>query len=787
MSTRPSLVLVVLCLAVGAFAVATPGVPNGTVSTHSMPMAPLATMEDGLPMLFGVAKAAAERMRDTLGVVNRGKPEEECFSELAEVWRGIAERELWALKMLDASGTPGSGFLWGNNYWLGSLSMCRYLEPRIKERVPVINSSALTSNGPPGEVEVFVATFRHRGSPQEHIRVPNEDLLSVALCAPNVCPEATIGTLLEESLSRRELPLQRLLGLHLRLEGVRSLRWHPASLISEPKFAIMAFIIVSVLGLMIAGTFYDVAIWRPTLRNAASKCSKVAKAKAVAVGSPDSKIARATDVELLVLDNNQNGFPTSPLGTVIPKKTMMTIDLNKQPISEISEIVEPRPSALGHFLMCFSLPKNTNIIMDPIVGGDSVSAIHGLRFMGMGWIILVHTVFYLSDYCDNKALAFRKAEGFMVQVVSNATLSVDTFFFISGFLLAYLYYKEEKAKEEKCKEKKKEVTLKSRAIEFVLMVMRRFMRLTPTYMVVMGIVDINMSWYNKTSFFTMSERADVVCSKYWWRNILYINNFFSREEMCMSWSWYLSNDMQFFILGTFLLLLSSSYFILSTIILVIVLVSSWILTGYISYSYGYIPTLDEQLAMLNVLYDPPWTRVGPYLIGMCTGYILVHLRGKLNISRRTTMLLWTMGSICNILVLFGLYERHIPVLTSAFYVALSRTAWGLGLAWIIIACSTGHAGFIDSILSFGGWVPLSRLTYGAYLLNPVLMSSVYLSSERAWHIDFLPLAATFMGHLCITYFCSYVLSLTLETPCILLMRWVVKGSKQRQPVRGRTT
>ncbi|KAG8225572.1 hypothetical protein J437_LFUL002089 [Ladona fulva] len=422
---------------------------------------------------------------------------------------------------------------------------------------------------------------------------------------------------------------------------------------------------------------------------------------------------------------------------------------------------------MGQLLTCFSLPRNTNIIMDPTVGGDSVGAIHGLRFMGM----------------DNKALAFRKAEGFMVQVVSNATLSVDTFFFISGFLLAYLYYKE-KADKEQSKEKKKEVTFKSRVSEFFLMVLRR---LTPTYMVVMGIADINMSWYNKTSFFTTTERADVVCSKYWWRNILYINNFFSREEMCMSWSWYLSNDMQFFILGTFLLLLSSSYFVLSTIILVIILVSSWILTGYISYIYGYIPTLDEQLAMLNILYDPPWTRVGPYLIGMCTGYLIVRLRGKLNISKNMVILLWVLGSLCNISVLFGLYERHISVLTSAFYVALSRTAWGLGLAWIIVACCTGHAGFMDSILSFGGWVPLSRLTYGAYLLNPLLMSSVYLSSERAWHIDFLPLAAVFLGHTCITYFCSYFLSLTLETPCILLMRWVMRSTNQRKPVRGRTT
>ncbi|XP_046403423.1 nose resistant to fluoxetine protein 6-like [Ischnura elegans] len=771
-------VLAVLCLVAGVRSVAAPGVPNGTASYAPRPS--LATMEDGLPVLFGVAKLAAERKRESLGASEsyKASPEGTCISEMADVWRGIAERELWALKMLDASGTPGSGFLWGNNYWLGSFSMCRSLEPRAKGAVLNGNGSALSPQGPPGEVEIFVATFRHRGSPQEHIRVPNEDLLSVALCAPNVCPEETLGDLLEESLSQRALPLQRLLGLRLQLEGVRSLRWHPETLISKPKFGIMAFLIFLIVFLLVAGTYYDVAIWRPALKKATSSKGESSDLSRK-MGSDGS---RPVDVELLVVDTNQNGCQSNNGRALTTSKGMMAVDLNNKPPKQ--EIKEARQGALGHFLMCFSVPRNTTTIFDTFLGEDSVCAIHGLRFMGMGWIIMVHTVYFLSDYCDNKAVALRKADGFMVQVVSNATLSVDTFFFISGFLLSYLFYKDEA--KNKLKEQKKE-TFKAKVNKFFLMLLRRFMRLTPTYMVVLGIVDINMSWYNKVSFFTMSERADVVCSKYWWRNILYINNFFSREEMCMSWSWYLSNDMQFFVLGTFLMLLSTSYFVLSIIILVIILISSSVLTGYISYIYGYIPTLDEQLAMLNVLYDPPWTRIGPYLVGMCTGYLAVYLNGKLNLSKKTTILLWVLGSLCNIIVLFGIYERDISVTASAFYVALSRTVWGLGLAWIIIACCTGHAGIINSILSFGGWVPLSRLTYGAYLLNPVLMNSIYLSSESAWHIDFLPLAAVFLGHTCITYFCSYVLSLLVETPSILLMRWFVQGSGRRKQLRGRET
>lgn len=33
--------------------------------------------------------------------------------------------------------------------------------------------------------------------------------------------------------------------------------------------------------------------------------------------------------------------------------------------------------------------------------------------------------------------------------------------------------------------------------------------------------------------------------------------------------------------------------------------------------------MDEQLDKLDAIYDLPWNRMGPYLVGMITGYILI--------------------------------------------------------------------------------------------------------------------------------------------------------------------
>lgn len=110
----------------------------------------------------------------------------------------------------------------------------------------------------------------------------------------------------------------------------------------------------------------------------------------------------------------------------------------------------------------------------------------------------------------------------------------------------------------------------------------------------------------------------------------------------------------------------------------------------------------------------------------------------LYIFQKILSLFWIIGSMCNILTLFGLYGRHLSIATTAVYVAVSRITWAIGISWLLIACQTNNAGIINKLLSLKVWIPLSRLSYCAYLLNPLLINSIYLQSESAIHIDFLP-------------------------------------------------
>ena len=51
------------------------------------------------------------------------------------------------------------------------------------------------------------------------------------------------------------------------------------------------------------------------------------------------------------------------------------------------------------------------------------------------------------------------------------------------------------------------------------------------------------------------------------------------------------------------------------------------------------------------------------------------------------------------------------------YGGLHRAAWGLALGWLIFACCRGYGGWINDFLSWGAFVPLSRLSYIIYLMH----------------------------------------------------------------------
>lgn len=76
--------------------------------------------------------------------------------------------------------------------------------------------------------------------------------------------------------------------------------------------------------------------------------------------------------------------------------------------------------------------------------------------------------------------------------------------------------------------------------------------------------------------------------------------------------------------------------------------------------------------------------------------------------------------LCGV-VLFGLYEDYhgnsLSRVAHILYQSSTRTLWALGLAYIIYACLNSQGSFVNKILCWKIWIPLSRLSFSAYLVH----------------------------------------------------------------------
>lgn len=66
-------------------------------------------------------------------------------------------------------------------------------------------------------------------------------------------------------------------------------------------------------------------------------------------------------------------------------------------------------------------------------------------------------------------------------------------------------------------------------------------------------------------------------------------------------------------------------------------------------------------------------------------------------------------------------------LESALYNSLHRLGWSLFTGWMVLACVTSESGALRNFLSSRALVPLSRLTYCAYLTNGFI--ELYLAAS----------------------------------------------------------
>ncbi|XP_052806105.1 nose resistant to fluoxetine protein 6-like [Mya arenaria] len=314
----------------------------------------------------------------------------------------------------------------------------------------------------------------------------------------------------------------------------------------------------------------------------------------------------------------------------------------------------------------------------------------------------------------------------------------------------------------------------------------RFWRLTPPYMLVLMFGTVLSPYLISGPLRIPGDLPTMLeCRKNWWTNLLYVNNYVENDHMCMGWSCHLANDMQFYIISP-LILLPLFYNLVAGVVSCIVFLSfttaaRWVITFLQEYPVqNYLsnvpPPKDENYG--RNLYIPSYSRLGPYIVGLFVGYLLYKTKSKLKIPKSLNLVLWFVSFSTFCLVVYGPYSQdgnHIfSVNESSAYFALARTAWGVALAYLIVASCTGHGGWINEMLSWRGFIPLSRLTYCAYLIHPLVMSTFYMNRRQLTYFTQFELIYLFLGHMTMTYGLSFIVSLVFEAPMMGLEKAILR-------------
>ncbi|CAL1546946.1 unnamed protein product [Lymnaea stagnalis] len=643
-----------------------------------------------------------------------------CANDTARVLTSWFDKtQKWSLQFLDAAGKIVPGVTLYRINFVGNYKQCR------AARAPDISPER---KGFKGNYCTLYVTLGG-SSPLFALAV------QLGACMPDTCTEEETSSLTQELVSRLTNGTFQ--------NGSAQCHTDEREMTTATKVSIAVLVIIGTL--MLLGTAFDIIfIQRPKWLQEVDEASLLTN-----VRYPENKFTGAAD---------QDNGAVGPAD----ETTLLLAGKPARPSQSRASGV------LSQTLLAFSVYTNGSKVLNTYQPPGSLGAVHGIRFLSMTWIIFCHTYIFGISFISNAFESFPELlKRWTFDPIANGFVSVDTFFTLSGLLTAYLTIKEMRKHGWK--------------INWPLFYFHRFWRLTPPYMLTLLLVLGFMQYLGSGALWSNLEPADKEnCEKYWWANLLYVNNLIDSKYMCFGHSWYLSNDMQFFVLSPLMLIPFYFNVVAGVVSCSVFLLINFISAGVLSNQNSWPVTLVSMGAGSNVstimgwfdnYYKAPWCRIGAFVVGILAGYLLAVNNGRIKMDRYVAILGWLVAVATGLAIVYGIHgdisgDSPTSVGLAAFYNAVSRSAWAACVSWVIIACVSGYGGPVNTLLSWSPFVTLGRLTYMAYLIHPCLIYVYYQNLEQLYYLSDSSIVITFCGLLLCTYLISFVLMLAFESPMI---------------------
>ncbi|GFY69563.1 nose resistant to fluoxetine protein 6 [Trichonephila inaurata madagascariensis] len=424
-------------------------------------------------------------------------------------------------------------------------------------------------------------------------------------------------------------------------------------------------------------------------------------------------------------------------------------------------------SLLHRIILSFSIISNFKQLISTKTSESNLSSLHGIRFLSLIWVVLCHSYLFPGFFKPYYRSLFRAAEVAMepvAQMIVNGTEAMSTFLFLEGLLASYSILKQIKPE--------------NKDFRFRHFLLHRLWRIAPVYYVFLLGASLVPLMTSGPIFDATIARLIYPCFQYSWRNVIFINNFFHMDDMCMLHTWYVSVVVQLYILALIFIFLLIRSKKIGIILNILIIFASIAYTGVATYFYDLQPTMtvvhiDEEDSSLFFKYSFANTisRAGPYFVGILIGYILVK-KPDIKIPKEMLVMGWFLAVLSSglIVLITGVwYGVDKPTaLQSVIYSAFYKVAFTAGVAWVTFCCTTGHAGFINTVLSWKAWVPLSKLVFVTYLIQPIIQLNYIASFRTIQEFTHLQFIVQGFGFLVISTFLGFLCNMLIESPCLCI-------------------
>lgn len=440
----------------------------------------------------------------------------------------------------------------------------------------------------------------------------------------------------------------------------------------------------------------------------------------------------------------------------------------------VIDLCTRKTSLVNKFIQNISFVSNTERFLSYRNVEPDMSALAGMRFLGILWNILGNSYFlgYVLNFTQfSRRTGILEFESqFTYGPISNFFVSYEVPFFITGLVGTYASLKRVRTSSK--------IRSVFKNLFDVLIRMTLLTMLTTLISLAFSHTKNGPLW------------GDVIlpvyekCKIYWWRNLIHIGNFFSADDSCLIHNWILACHVHIEIVCLAVVLPLLFMRRLGVCMNVIYILASMVATAVITAVYNLPPALDgvgrdyrdnSGRNFVEYISIRPYTHLAVYCIGIFFAIIIAEYK-DIKINKFVMSLGWILAAGCSIGSVYALLDFRkgydVGVVAGAIYAGLHRSVFALSLGWVAFVCARSQKSLLKRILSWRVFAVLDQLTMIVFVLHPMIMITKIGAARELVFYEHDILIDNFFSTTCRVFILAFVLHVVAEQPVMSFNKWL---------------